>query len=241
MLEIHESWYSIKQYLYEEPLIKLNNEILPNIKYYPNKKDIFNVFKIPLNQIKVVILGQDPYHTPDTAIGYAFAVNENSKIPPSLRIIREELDNSCENTLWGNQYLLNKDLPIWKTLQHWSNQGVFLLNTALTVEAGNPGSHLEYWENFTKHVIKLISYYNPSIWLLWGKKAQSYSSQIFSGINIKDYKDSIEDIPKGKNYILEAPHPAASLYGGKNSFIGCNHFNITNQLLKQNNKKQIKW
>lgn len=182
-----------------------------------------------------------PYFTPNTATGYAFAVNKDSKIPPSLRIIKQELDNSYENTSWGNQYLMGNDLPIWKTLGHWTNQGVFLLNTALTVEAGNAGSHLKYWEDFTKHVIKLVSYYNPCIWLLWGKKAQSYIPQIYSGIKVNNYIDNLDDIPKGSNYILEAPHPAASLYGGSTTFIGCNHFQITNQLLKQNNKKQIKW
>lgn len=241
MLQIHESWNSIKSYLYQEPLLTLNNKILPEIKYYPDKQDIFNVFQMNMTNIRVVILGQDPYFTPNTATGYAFAVNKESKIPPSLRIIKQELDNSYEDTSWGNQYLMGNNLPIWRTLEHWTHQGVFLLNTALTVEAGNAGSHLKYWEDFTKHVIKLISYYNPCIWLLWGKKAQGYIPQIYSGIKVNDYIDNLDDIPKGKNYILEAPHPAASLYGGNVSFIGCNHFQITNQILKQNNKKQIKW
>lgn len=240
MLQIHESWNSVKTYLYQEPLLTLNNKILTEIKYYPEKKDIFNVFKMNLYNIRVVILGQDPYFTPNTAIGYAFAVNKDSKIPPSLRIIGNEVYNDRDDSPLHHESITPLN-PEWKTLEHWTNQGVFLLNTALTVEAGNAGSHLKYWEDFTKHVIKLISYYNPCIWLLWGKKAQGYIPQIFSGIKVKDYTDSMDCIPKGKNYILEAPHPAASLYGGNTSFIGCNHFQITNELLKQNNKKQIKW
>ena len=238
---MHESWNNIRPVFYSDKLNTLRDEILPNIKYYPKREDIMNVFSMNINEIKVVLLGQDPYFTPDTAIGYAFAVNENGKIPPSLRVIRQELDNSYENTDWGNKYLLGKDLPVWKTLKHWTNQGVFLLNAALTVEAGIAGSHSDYWLDFTKEVIKYISFKRNCIWLIWGNNAKKFIPYIYRGLKVSEYKDSIEDIPLDRNYILEAPHPAASLYGGKNSFVGCNHFNITNKILKINKQKQIMW
>lgn len=243
MLDVHESWNPVLGPLYQEPLVTLNNTILPNISYYPKREDIFNSFKRDMKNVKVVILGQDPYPTPETAIGYAFAVNENRNIPPSLRIIRQELDSSYEDTDWGNSYLMGSSIPTWKTLQHWVNQDVLLLNTALTVESGKAGSHLKYWEVFTKQVISYISKNNPCIWLLWGKKSQEYKAYIHKPFMVKGYdRYNVKDIPAYEtNYILEAPHPAAALYGGKTTFIGCNHFYLTNEILKLNRKKQIQW
>lgn len=232
------SWNPILGNLYQQPLLKLNEEILPNVSFYPARENIFRAFQMPLNKVKVVILGQDPYPSPSTAIGYAFAVNENSKIPPSLRIIQAELASEKE-------ILLKEELssPKWRTLEHWTSQGVLLLNTALTVEAGEAGSHLEYWKLFTDNVIHYISTNQPCIWLLWGKKAQVFQGSICNRLPVKGYDtETIKDIPVSNfNYILEAPHPAASLYGGNTSFIGCNHFYLTNEILKVNKHNPIKW
>ena len=119
---------------------------------------------------------------------------------------------------------------------------MFLLNTALTVEAGIAGSHIPYWSTFTKRVIQLISKENPCIWLLWGKKAQEFSLNIFKPFPVRDYtRETIQDIPVADyNYILEAPHPAASLYSSVN-FVGCEHFLLANEILKANKKKIIVW
>lgn len=239
--KIDSSWNPILGSLYQDPLLKLRDEILPNIKFYPEKEDIFNAFQKPLKDIKIVILGQDPYFTPETAIGYAFAVNKKHSIPPSLRIIRKEIELEGLAKFSGEEDFLDEE---WRTLQHWVNQGVFLLNTALTVEAGVAGSHVPYWTTFTKRVIQLISKENPCIWLLWGRKAQEFSLNICKPLLVRNYtEETIQDIPVADyNYILEASHPAASLYGGKNTdFIGCKHFLIANEILKANKKKIIVW
>lgn len=233
------SWNPILNKLYQEPLLELRDKILPNISYYPESKDIFNAFKMDMNKVKVVILGQDPYPTPSTAIGYAFAVNKDRVVPPSLRIIHNEIVQE-KNLLLNNEIFLT---PAWKTLNHWVEQGVLLLNTALTVEAGKAGSHLTYWEEFIKSVIRYLSNSNPCIWLLWGKKAQAFKTSIYNPYKVSGYnRENISDIPVvNYNYILEACHPAASLYGGNASFIGCDHFYLANEILKETKKKPIKW
>src|ERR1051326_4628371 len=136
--KIHPSWQPFIDDVLNraEDLRELNTQILPNIEYYPAKENIFNVFRMPLEDIKVVILGQDPYPKEGQAIGYAFAVSESTNKPASLRIIEKEIGHEID-----------------KTLSHWREQGVFLLNTALTVEKGKAGSHLNYWQNFTRQVI----------------------------------------------------------------------------------------
>lgn len=237
--KIHHSWIPIiNAELYKNPLQQLNEDILPNISYQPQKENTFKVFETPLDKIKVVILGHDPYPTPGNAVGRAFAVSETTNIPASLRIIRQETMNSVGQY---NVYC-NDD---WKTLQHWQEQGVFLLNTALTVETGNAGSHLKYWEEFTKSIIKFISNQQPCIWVLWGVKAQKFIPFISNKFMVKGYdKDTIQEIPGDSqlNYILTAPHPAAETYNGGNAgFYGCNHFLFVNEILNKTRQSPINW
>lgn len=236
---MHHSWNPIRGILNQDEMLRLNNEILPNSLYYPPKEQIFRVFQKPLSEIKVVILGQDPYPTPGNANGLAFAVNESSKIPFSLSTIAKELDNE------GLKESHDFNNP-WKTLEHWEQQGVFLLNTALTVESGKAGSHLKYWEYFTRNVIYYIAQNQPCIWLLWGKKAQAYTicmpqNKLFY---VKGYnRETIEQIPADpyKNYILQAAHPAAEVYSKDAGFLGCNHFHFVNKILERNSQKTINW
>ena len=237
---IHESWNPIISLLHQEPLTTLSEQILPNISYQPKAENIFKVFNNSVQSIKVVILGQDPYPTPGDAIGRAFAVSEDRKIPASLRIIREEILNSC-----GSNSFQQNTGENWKTLQHWEKQGVLLLNTALTVETGKAGSHLKYWQEFTKRVVSHISLTQPCIWLLWGKKAQDFIPYIKNPYIVKGYdNETIQNIPSNEdwNYILTAPHPAAEAYsGGKAGFFGCNHFMYTNRVLQNLKKAPIYW
>ena len=240
---IHPSWTPIISLLYQEPLTTLNQQILPNISYQPKKEDIFNVFKMPLDDVKVVILGQDPYPTPGDAIGYAFATREDRKIPTSLRIIQKEIMESYLEDMESFGRISSKE---WKTLKHWTEQGILLLNTALTVESGKAGSHLKYWEQFTQRTIFHISTQNPCIWILWGQKAQKFLPYIVQNpFHVKGYdKETIKFIPSNPdyNYILTAPHPAAESYSGGNAgFYGCNHFYFVNEILKVLNKQSINW
>lgn len=232
----HESWKPIMNLLFQEPLNELRNEILPNSLFYPEKHNIFRVFKMPVEDIKVVILGQDPYHGPKQANGLAFAVNREVPIPPSLRIIQSELGEGIE---WYKEE--------WRTLEHWESQGVFLLNTALTVEAGKPASHLKYWEDFIKRVVNFISSRHSCVWLLWGRKAQVFSLSMLSNsqFNVdKHTMELLEQVPIAPhfNYILTAAHPAAEVYSNSPAgFIGCNHFTKANKILMKQKKKPIIW
>lgn len=236
----HESWKPLIKFLNQDPLLTLNSEILPNITYYPRPENIFNVFKLPMSHYKVAILGQDPYPTPNKAIGTAFAVPETEGIPPSLRNIRTEIFNNK-----GVSFYKDMDDPTWKTLSHWSSQGVLLLNTALTVEAGKAGSHLDYWELFTSKVIKYLTYHQGLVWMLWGKKAQKFGKFIHNRYPVRGYDvNTIKEIPSDPqlNYILEAPHPAAEAYsGGKAGFYGSNHFIYTNEILENTKRNKVKW
>lgn len=238
---IHSSWNPLLSILNREPLTTLNRDILPNISYQPKAENIFKVFSMPLNQIKVVILGQDPYPTPGDAIGYSFATIKERKIPKSLNIIQQEIINEGLP-----KFSVKEDgnySDDWKELKHWTEQGVFLLNTALTVETAKAGSHLKYWSDWTKQVIQFISKQNPCIWILWGKKAEDFIPNILNPYHVKGYdKDTIEDIPTHPdyNYVLTAPHPAAELYSGGNAgFYGCNHFLFVNKILAKLGKDKI--
>ena len=227
-LEIDPSWDIIQNQVYLEPLKTLSTKILPNIKYYPEKNNIFRVFKKPITDIKVVILGQEPYPNPGDAIGLSF-VNGTEKVPALLRIIKEELK--------AQGYTL-------PDIHTWEEQGVFLLNTALTVEAGNTGSHLKYWEDFTKTVIQYLSETQPTIWILWGKKAQSIVNNISKPYIITKEFSDYNDLPvdSGYNFILNSVHPITEVYaGGKAGFYGNNHFISVNKILKKKKLKEIIW
>lgn len=226
---IHHSWDPIRSKLYQSPLTELKELVLPNILYYPKRQDIFRVFDMPVDLVKVVILGQDPYPTKDDAIGLSF-VNGTNKVPASLRIIKKEIEDEGYPPA---------------DIHSWENQGVFLLNTALTVESGNAGSHLDYWKGFTEDVIRYLSFSNPTIWLLWGKKAQEYKKFIHRPYMVTDaIIEDVKDLPVSSqyNFILESPHPAAEAYaGGKAGFYGNNHFKNVNEILNKKQKKQIIW
>lgn len=183
---------------------------------YPPQKEIFKAFFLTeFNNIKVVILGQDPYYKYNQANGLAFSVNKNVNIPPSLKNIYKEITIDLSK----NYNFEHGDL------KGWAKQGVFLLNSILTVESGKPGSHSHIgWQNFTDMVIYIINkYLNGVVFLLWGR--------------ISRKKEKI--INSDKHYILQASHPSPlSAYNG---FFGCRHFSKTNRLLIMQKKIPINW
>jgi len=182
---------------------------------YPEPEDVFAAFKITSpSDIKVVILGQDPYHN-GSAHGLAFS-SKSDKIPASLGNIFKEIEQDV-----GQGLLLNQE----PDLTRWAEQGVFLLNTILTVEEGKPLSHVEKgWETFTREILKVISSkYNNVVYLLWGKYAQNFEAVISSKNNL----------------VLKAPHP--SPYSASSGFFGCRHFSQTNRFLVDNKIKPIQW
>ncbi|MBE3651560.1 uracil-DNA glycosylase [Vibrio navarrensis] len=183
---------------------------------YPPAKDVFNAFRFTeFNQVKVVILGQDPYHGPNQAHGLCFSVLPGIKPPPSLLNIYKELAQDIE----GFQ------IPVHGFLQSWAGQGVLLLNTVLTVEQGKAHSHATSgWEVFTDRVIEAINQHQQGVvFLLWGSHAQKKG----------------RFIDRNKHYVLAAPHP--SPLSAHRGFLGCRHFSQTNQLLSQQGKTPIHW
>lgn len=182
---------------------------------YPPQPLIFRAFELtPPSQVKVVILGQDPYHGPNQAHGLAFSVPDGEVIPPSLKNIYKELHTD-----------LQQPHPASGNLESWAKQGVLLLNTILTVQHKQAHSHKKSgWEDFTDSVIQSLNQAPHSIvYLLWGAHAQAKSQLIDSN----------------KHTILEAPHP--SPLSAHRGFFGCRHFSKTNQILKANGQSPINW
>lgn len=183
---------------------------------YPPSSLIFNALDTtPLHQVKVVILGQDPYHGEGQAHGLSFSVQKGLPLPPSLRNIFHEL-----NTDLGIPATKNGDLT------KWAQQGVLLLNSVLTVEAGQPTSHQKRgWENFTDHVIDVLNEQREHIvFILWGAYAQKKGQRI----------------DQNKHLVLKAAHPSP-LAANRGGFFGCKAFSKTNHYLKQNGIEPIDW
>lgn len=200
-----EYFKNLKQFLLEEKR---------KYKIYPSGENIFAAFdKTPFDKVKVVLLGQDPYHGDKQAHGLSFSVQKGIKAPPSLVNIFKEIksDIGCEIPNHGN-------------LEKWANQGVLLLNATLTVRANNAGSHQKKgWEQFTDAVIKKISDKKTGvIFLLWGNYAKE--------------KESLIDL--SKHIILKAAHPSPLARG---AFFGCKHFSKTNEFLRKMGKTEIDW
>ncbi|MBL7112839.1 MAG: uracil-DNA glycosylase [Bacteroidales bacterium] len=217
--QIEESWknnltnefsqpyfYSLKQFLVEEK---------KQYTLYPPGSQIFAAFdKTPYDSVKVVILGQDPYHGKGQAHGLCFSVPPGIKAPPSLVNIFKEIQND-----------LGIPIPSHGNLSAWTSQGILLLNATLTVRANQPGSHQNKgWETFTNSVIKNLSDHSEGlVFLLWGKFAQAKE----------------ELIDSARHHVLKAAHP--SPYSANAGFFGCRHFSKTNQILKEQGKDEINW
>lgn len=215
---MHDSWKPFLDTEFEKPYFKELSDFLRNAyetkTVFPPKRWVFSAFTTDLNEIKVVILGQDPYHTPGAAEGLAFSVPASQKIPPSLINIYKEIDDDigAHKNQTGH-------------LKNWQEQGVLLLNTVLTVEAHRPKSHSgKGWEIFTTEVIKYLNENRPHlVFMLWGRDARNKKSLIDTS----------------KHLVLEAAHP--SPLSAHNGFFGCKHFSKCNQFLKENGEKEIVW
>ena len=217
---IEESWKTVLYEEFSKPYMDglitfLNKELSLGKVIYPPTKDLFRSLKLtPFRKVKVVILGQDPYHQEGQAEGLSFSVKTGKKIPPSLKNIFKEVDENFELTTkhqTGN-------------LQKWSNQGVLLLNSNLTVERGFPNSHSNMgWEIFTDEIIFQLNKRNNIVFLLWGNNAKEKGSKI----------------DRSKHLVLESAHPSPlSAYRG---FFGNKHFLKCNAYLQEKRIKEIDW
>lgn len=218
-VQIETSWQEKLQQEFDEPYFE---ELIQFVKReytqgtcYPPGNLIFNAFNLcPLPQVKVVLIGQDPYHEPGQAHGLCFSVNDGVPFPPSLRNIFQEIQTD-----------LGTPVPASGNLTRWAEQGVLLLNATLTVRAHAAASHQKHgWERFTDAVIRLVSAEcEHVVFILWGSYAQSKAALIDST----------------KHCVLRSAHPSPlSAYRG---FFGNHHFSLCNQYLQQHNIKPIDW
>lgn len=220
---IESSWKNHLSSQFESTYFKniaafLEQEIELGKIIYPPKENIFQAFSLcPFDELKVVILGQDPYHGPGEAHGLCFSVLDNVKIPPSLRNIFKEMNAD-----------LKLDIPSNGNLSAWAKQGVFMLNAILSVEHKSPASHKGIgWEIFTNEVIKCISEHRERVvFILWGAFAKTKKALI----------------NQEKHLIIESAHPAAEIYaGGKAGFFGSRPFSQCNKWLLANKMDPINW
>ncbi len=219
-IKIHPSWGKVLESYFQTDEWKrladfVRGEYLSK-KVYPHPKNVFNAFNsTPFNKVKVVIIGQDPYHNPGEAHGLCFSVQPGVKVPPSLQNIYKELESDLG---------IKKDFTKGD-LTDWAKQGVFLMNAVLTVRHNQPGSHANKgWEKFTDEVIKQLSDRKENlVFLLWGNYAKQKGTLI----------------DRTQHLILKSTHPSplSAHYG----FLGCKHFSKTNTYLQQHHQQPINW
>ena len=219
-VDIHPVWKKELNAEFEKPyfqdLLKYVKEEYIQNTCFPEGTNIFEAFnRTPFDNVKVVILGQDPYHAPGQAHGLCFSVNEGIAIPRSLINIYKEIETDLE-----------KPVPETGNLEHWANQGVLLLNAVLTVRAAQAGSHKKKgWETFTDNVIKLISVKKENVvFLLWGDYAKKKGAKIDSS----------------KHLVLTSGHPSP-LSANRGYWFGNKHFSKTNNYLIKHGKEPINW
>lgn len=216
---IEKSWEEVLGNEFEKDyfvkLVDFVEKEYSNKEIFPEMKNIFRAFnETSFEQVKVVILGQDPYHGAGQAEGLCFSVPEGVKMPPSLKNIFKEIKDD-----------IGGEMPENGSLENWARQGVLLLNSTLTVEAGKAGSHQKKgWEEFTDEVIKILNIERENlVFILWGNYAKKKGSFI----------------DRERHLVLEAAHP--SPFSAYNGFFGCKHFSKTNDYLKGNGLNVIKW
>ena len=218
-VQIEDSWKKALQGEFEKPYFvslvqRLHAEKAEGRTIFPPGKDIFKAFELtPVDKVKVVILGQDPYHGYGQAMGLSFSVPDGVPAPPSLKSIFKEIESDMGIKMSG-----------CPDLRKWARQGVLLLNSVLTVRAGEPASHSAIgWQEFTDAVISYISANcNGVVFLLWGNFARSKKALIDTS----------------RHYVLEAAHPSPLARG---AFFGCRHFSRTNEILQAEGKTPIDW
>lgn len=220
LVRIEESWFQKLGEEFEKPYMKslegfLSDELSKGKEIFPPMPEIFSAFDLtPLDQVKVVVIGQDPYHGDGQAHGLSFSVRKGIQIPPSLRNMYKELQSD-----------IGMIPPTHGHLEGWAKQGVLMLNAVLTVEAHQAASHRKKgWEQFTDKVVDVLNQHcSGLVFLLWGSFAQK----------------KCQNIDRSKHFVLQAPHP--SPLSASRGFFGCKHFSQANEYLKKIGKKEIQW
>ena len=218
--KIRPSWRQLLEQEFEKQYFAdlthaLSDRYLSNRQIYPPLDQIFaSLSFVEFKETKIIIIGQDPYHSENKANGLAFSVNKGQRIPPSLTNIFKELSSDMQI-----------EIPKTGCLSGWCKQGVLLLNTVLTVEKGLPNSHKNIgWETFTSFIVKIINDQLTScVFMLWGMNANKFN-------NLLD---------KSKHLVMSAPHP--SPFSARTGFFGCKHFSKANKFLQEQNRDIVDW
>ena len=226
-IRLHPSWKSVLTEDLQAPYMArlrtfLQSELRAGKRIYPPMGEIFSALDYcPLDQVRVVIIGQDPYHGESQAHGLSFSVKPGVRPPPSLRNIFQEIQDDMHASSTSTQeFPMNRGC-----LTSWAAQGVLLLNSVLTVVAGRSGSHQGYgWEQFTDQIVKVVNEQREHVvFLLWGSPAQRKG----------------EIVDRNRHYVLSAPHP--SPLSADRGFFGCRHFSKTNSYLQSHGYEPIDW
>jgi len=220
VIQLRDEWLDCLGVEFDKPYMEslasfLRAEKSAGKSIYPRGNNIFRALNTtPPQEVRVVILGQDPYHGLGQAHGLSFSVEKHCPIPPSLRNIFQEIDND-----------LGLGIPKHGYLVSWAEQGVLLLNTVLTVEDSAPGSHQgKGWEQFTDRVMVVVNEVaSPSVFMLWGAHAKKKRAMI----------------NQNKHCVLVAPHP--SPLSAHRGFFGCKHFSVANQFLREHGRREVTW
>ncbi|MGD2169384.1 MAG: uracil-DNA glycosylase [Chlamydiota bacterium] len=221
-MKMQGCWKKRVKLEFEKPYMKelqsfLSDELTSGHTIYPSKENVFKALCATcFEEVKVVIVGQDPYHNPDQAHGLSFSVKKGVKPPPSLQNIYKELNDD-----------LNVPIPSHGNLESWAKNGVLLLNSTLTVRANEPRSHYgKGWEQFTDAVIQAVAEQStPTVFMLWGQHAQKKCETILA-----DTKQHL---------VLKAAHP--SPFSANTGFLGCKHFSKANEFLSKNDVAPVNW
>ena len=226
-IRLHPSWKSVlEQDLRSGYMARLRTFLLSEIhsgkKIYPPMREVFSALDhCPLDQVRVVIIGQDPYHGENQAHGLSFSVKPGVRPPPSLRNIFQEIQDDVGNSLPSpRRFPMNRGC-----LNGWAKQGVLLLNSVLTVVSGRSASHQGYgWEKFTDQIVKIVNEQREHVvFLLWGRPAQDKGAMV----------------DREKHCVLTAPHP--SPLSAERGFFGCRHFSKTNKYLQEHGHEPVDW
>ena len=218
-IRLEKSWQEALHRELQEPYFAdlcsfLEKEFARGKKIYPRRSEIFAAFaRTPFDSVKIVLIGQDPYHRPDQAHGLCFSVRDGIERPPSLKNILKEVEYELHSERKSGD------------LTGWAEQGVLLLNRALTVEEGKPGSHQSKWKRFTETIIKKLAERDNLVFIAWGNKAQ----------------DAVEQINTAKHKVLKSAHPSPLSCHRGTGFFGHNHFNEANEYLEKAGQGRINW
>lgn len=240
----HLSWKPIIALFHTDKFRNYHKQLVESGSITINFNELFDIFQMPVYKIQTVILGKSPHYIGGSNGGYAYSSSPLSRyMRPELKVIREclILEYAQQRKVNYEDCLFLTDKQEWSTLEHWVNQGVFLLNIAPILDGNDEEVHRRIWDPIIKRIIVHIAKENPTIWNVWGDEFDQYKTYIINSLSTRGYDNNdIASIPADttKNYIVEAPYPEGR---NENAFYNFNPFFTTNVILSKTKYNSIKW